>query len=546
MSNSNNNSANAPVRTVADTILEQLRLWGVKYIYGIIGDSIFGLIDAIARQNELQFITVKHESTAAMMACTEAKLTGALGVCIATSGPGLANMINGLAEAQMGKCPVLVITGQVPLSKVGTHYKQYIDQQQLIHPIATYSSLVTHPDAAIEVLTNAMNTALTERTVTHLSIPEDIFTMTTSAIPRSKIPFAKPSLSKNELQAAVNQMRDAQRPLIMVGADVKMCSSEIIRLSEIWGAGIVRAYGAIGTISDEVPAMLGGIGESGNRYATDLFQQADIVLQIGTSWWPAKNGPDQAKVILIHTSMQQLNLSVPITLGLMGNIPEIVSLLVAEFGTEGYQPNTNWITRIAEAKQMWITENDQERSMTQFPLYPSRIVKAIEANVSEDAIIALDIGDSNLWFQRNFRAARQEVLVSDPWRTMGFGLPAALAAKCVMPERQVVCIVGDGGLEMVLAELLTAVRYKLNITLILFNNGSYQMEADKMRMKGQVPYGHDLTNPDFVQLAEACGWKSVRLSSEDQPETVIQQAIDSQVPVFIDIPTSRSPYPNFN
>lgn len=546
MSIPTNKSEVSPTRNVADTIIEQLRLWGVKYIYGIIGDSIFGLIDAIAQQNEIQFIAVKHESTAALMACTEARLTGSLGVCIATSGPGLANMINGLAEAHMSNCSVLAITGQVPLAKVGTLYKQYIDQQQLIQPIAKYSCFVAHPDAAVEVLTHAMHTSLIECAVTHLSIPVDVFTMMTSSIPRSRIHISESSPSRNEIQAAVNQMKSAQRPLIMVGTPAKGCSSEIVRLSEIWGAGIVHSYGAIGAISDEIPNMLGGIGESGNTFATELFQQADFVLQIGTDWWPENNQPDQIKVILIHTSMHHVNQSVPIELGLIGTIPKILMMLIEAFGAVGYQTNTKWITQVREARQQWITLNDQERNISQFPFYPSRIVKAIEANVSEDAIIALDIGDSNLWFQRNFRAKQQETLVSKSWRTMAFGLPAALAAKCVKPERQVVCIVGDGGLEMVLAELLTAVKYKLNITLILFNNGSLQMEADKMRMKGQVPYGHELTNPDFVKLAESCGWEAVRLDHDVQLETVIQQALNSQKPVFIDIPISRSPYPNFN
>lgn len=545
MTNPMNASENPQSRTVADIIIEQLRIWGVTCIYGIIGDSILGLMDAIAKQNAIKFIAVKHESTAAIMACTEARLTGSLGVCIATSGPGLANMINGLAEAQMGHYPVIAITGQVPLSKMGTHYKQYIDQQQLIQSVSSYSCLVAHPDAIVEVLTNAIHASLTGSTVTHLSIPEDLFMMKTGSVPRPQIHFAKSSLDKNEIREAVIQMKYAKRPLIMVGSNVRSCSSEIVRLSEHWGAAIVHAYGAIGSIPDGIPTMLGGVGESGNKFATDLFKQADVVLQIGTNWWPELNLTDQAKVILIHSSNQHLNLSVPLDLGLIGRIPEIVSLLTEEFAAEVYQTNIEWMSQVHKAKQMWITLNEKERNISEFPLYPSRIVKAIETIISEDAIIALDIGDSNLWFGRNFRAKHQDVLVSNQWRTMGFGLPAALAAKYSMPNRQVVCIVGDGGLEMVLAELLTAVRYKLNISLILFNNGSLQMEADKMRMKGLVPFGYDLTNPDFVTLAESCGWTAVRMNLFDEPEIVFNQALDSLKPVFIEVPTSRTPYPDF-
>ena len=202
-------------RTVAEAILEQLHQWGVKRIYGVIGDAIFSLMDAIARQNQIKFIAVKNESVASLMASAEAKLTGRLGVCISQMGPGLGNLMNGLGDAYLDQAPVLAITGQAPLNKIGTDYKQYVDQQELVKPFARYSTLVVHPDTSIEVLSKAMHTALSESAVAHLSIPEDIF-----SLPTNEQPYPNPILS-TDLETLYNDeivqritriMRIAEKP----------------------------------------------------------------------------------------------------------------------------------------------------------------------------------------------------------------------------------------------------------------------------------------------------------------------------------------------
>ena len=200
-------------------IVEQLRLWGVQRIYGVVGDAIFGLVDAIARQPAIQFIAVKHESTAAMMASAEAKLTGGLGVCAAQMGPGLGNLINGLGDAYSDQTPVLAgIAGQVPQRKMGTPYKQYIDQQVLMGALRLGRSLLAHPDTCVELLTKAMHISLTEGGVTHLSVPSDLFTMTTIARPWKKTTLiSQKTIQRETLQPMIDVMQAAQRPLILVG-----------------------------------------------------------------------------------------------------------------------------------------------------------------------------------------------------------------------------------------------------------------------------------------------------------------------------------------
>ncbi|MER2078264.1 thiamine pyrophosphate-dependent enzyme [Psychrobacillus psychrotolerans] len=188
-------------------------------------------------------------------------------------------------------------------------------------------------------------------------------------------------------------------------------------------------------------------------------------------------------------------------------------------------------------------ENEQEGKATDYPLHPSRIVRGIEKSVAKNAILTIDTGDVTVWMNRNFRQSNQNIFFSGYWRSMGFGLPAAIAAKMEKPEEQVVAIVGDGGLEMVLADLLTATRYNLDITVIVFNNGSLQMESDKIQAAGLKEIGTKLTNPDFVKIAEACGWKAFRVHDEDKLESVIQSAITSAGPSLVDIPTAQAFFP---
>jgi pyruvate oxidase len=538
---------NAPTyRTVAEAILEQLHQWGVKRIYGVIGDAIFSLMDAIARQNQIQFIAVKNESVASLMASAEAKLTGKLGVCISQMGPGLGNLMNGLGDAYLDQVPVLAITGQAPLNKIGTDYKQYVDQQELVKPFARYSALVVHPDTCIEILSKAMNTALSESAVAHLSIPEDIFSM-----PTNEQPFPNPILSNglesfddDEIIQRITQiMKTAQRPMILLGRGAKGTGSLIQDLAKQWGAGVVTDWEGKGVLPDSSPVLLGGIGKGGNPYAVNLFKQSDVVITAGTTWWNETYASTQVKILQIATYQSKLLKSTPIEVGVIGNPKTILPQLTN--GLQDFTPNISWINQVQGIKNTWERQNEQEGNQMGAPVPPSAIIRALEKTIQSDAIITLDLGNVTIWFTRNFRARKQEIITSSRWRTMGFALPAAMAAKLCKPDKQVVALVGDGGLEMVLGDLLTASRYQLPITVVLFNNGALQMEKDKMQMKGLIPEGTDLTNPDFVKLAEACGWTAHRVEHSNQLEQVLQNAFTSKYPCLIDVKTASITHPDF-
>ncbi|TVY11138.1 thiamine pyrophosphate-binding protein [Paenibacillus cremeus] len=533
-----------PCCTVAELILEQLRLLGVERIYGVVGDAVFGLLDAIAKQERISFIAVKHESVAALMASAEAKLTGRLGVCIAQMGPGLANLINGLGDAYLDQAPVLAITGQAPLNKIGSFYKQYIDQQQLLQALSSYSQLIVHPDAAVNALKQAVCTSLVQRTVSHLSIPTDLFAMPTAARPFEPPQRSVQTPSTEQLQAVLQVLASAKQPMILVGKEARSARESIPTLAERWGGGIAISYGAAGVIPDTNPWMVGGLSEGGNPFLSELFQKADVVLAVETSWWPASDVPRSARVIQLAKHQAHLGHGVPADIEVVGDPASLIPRLIEGLGSH-HVPNQAWLKQVQQCKQAWSVQNDVERNHSSSPLHPASVIQLIEQQIDEDAIVALDEGDVTLWFLRNFRAAGQTMLLSERWRTMGFGLPAALVAQLCSPNQQVICITGDGGLGMVLADLLTAKRYKLPITVIVFNNGTLQMERDKMFMKGLQPEGTELTNPDFAKVAEACGWTAFTISSAQQLSEALQQSRSSREPVLLDVSVARIPHPDF-
>jgi pyruvate oxidase len=529
--------------TVAKLMLQQLETWGVKRIYGVVGDAIIGLMDELAKQDTIQFIAVKHESVAAMMASAEAKLTGRLGVCLATMGPGLGNLLNGLGDAYLDKAPVLAITGQAPTKKIGTDYKQYVDQQELIKPLAEYTSLLAHPDTVTELLVKAMSTSLVKGAVTHLSIPKDLFTMNSTAKVQKepKIFKSHSTPSEMDIKEVLKAMQSAKKPMILAGNGAKNAVREIEELARLWGAGILVSLGAKGVFNQSFENLLGGIGQGGNPHAKELFQQSDVVLLAGDLWWPDGYVPQDARIIQIDVAKENIGKGIPVEMGIVGTAEMLVPLFTKQL--QNHSLNQAWLTLIHTAKETWDKENEQEGLQSTQPLHPARIVRAIENTVTEDAIMALDTGDITVWFNRNFRSTNQEVIFSGEWRTMGFGLPAALAAKLCYPDKQVVAIVGDGGIEMTLADLLTAVRYQLNITVIIFNNHALQMERDKMIAGGSIPKDVDLTNPDFVKMAEACSWKGYHVVNESELEETIYKALSDNGPSLVSVETAPIVHP---
>ena len=529
-------------RTVADYIVEQLDAWGIHKIYGIPGDAILPFIDAINRHPRIKFISVKHESAAAFMASAEAKLTGGIGVCTATSGPGTANLINGLADAKSDRAPVLAITGQVDSFNLGTNYKQYIDQHILMAAVTDYSGLVSVPDSCNDVMVKALRKALTQGTVAHVCFTKDVWQIPTEERIRPPEPYLR-TLAQSQpevIAEAVKKMNEAQRPAILAGRGARNSGAKLIELAQKWQAGICTSLPAKGIVPGDHFLMMGGLGEGGSEASTIMLTEADLVLTVGATWWPEKYTSKQTRIIQIDAVPDNIGMGSQVEYGVVGDLEVLLPII-----TRGIQETDKrtWVDRLSSLREQWLDRIATEITSAGAPVSPGYLVKTLEKVSAPDGIIVLDVGDHTVWFNRIFTGIAQEVLISGSWRTMGFGLPAAISANLAQPDRQVIALIGDGSLAMSLGEFLTAVRYHVPVTIVVMNNGYLAMEKDKMELKQMDPSLTSLTNPDFAKFAEACSGIGFRVERPDDLENVLREAVNSGQPALVDVVASPVKFP---
>ncbi len=525
----------------SDIILRILANAGVKSIYGVSGDTIFPLLDAISRQDRIKYYSAASESGAAFMASNEAIVSGRLTVCTATSGPGTANLVNGLADAYFDSAPVLALTGQVSASKLGTNTKQYFSHDNLIKTFAAFSQTAASPQALVPALLEAVHTGISQKTVAHLSIPKDVLSAPLEE-PGGLPEVAQSSAARvnlgYELDSALGILNNSKNPLIVYGLKDRDAAETAALLSEKLRAALVLSQQARGAIPDNHPRVIGGIGEG---YLPAILNHADCVLLVGEPFYEMKFIPAKIPLIQITDKVSSLFYA-RITCGLVGK-QSLLLKLISDHVTP-VKNNTWWSEEIEKekARRQQMIEGDASNNQT--PIHPARLVSALSKITANDAVIALDIGSFMHWFDRSFQTDSQTVLISSEWRSMGAGLPAAIGAKIALPERQVVCLTGDGGMLMSMGELATAVRYNLAVTIIVFNNRGYILEKQKMQAEGFNPFGYELKVPDFARCAEACGAKGIEVENPDKLDEVLAEALNYNQPVLVDVTVSDVPLPS--
>ncbi len=525
---------------VASVLLSQMAKWGIKNIYGTAGDAIIPLLDAIQHQDAIRYFAVRHESSAAIMASAEGKCTSRIGACIGTSGPGLANMLNGIADASADHVPMLVITGQVTSDKIGTEAKQYIDQQQLISPLTVYSASLQHPDAALKLINKAIIEAISKKGVSHVSIPKDVLTLPCSLSIHPPTGLLQNTHPKNltQLDQCVEALNSARQPMIYIGRGARGASASIIELAEKLNTGIIETLGAKGTVSANHELNVGGIGEGGTEESSDLLKQSDCLLIIGANWYPDSFVPKETQVIKIDTAPGSIEAQQDITLGLVGDAAEVVNLITPKiFRNE----HVEWLNKIRNTRGVMIERLDRERQTSGQTISPQALMAALEKSIAADAIITLDTGDHTIWFNRIFRAKQQMVTFSGKWRTMGYALPAAISSKLQYPEKEVTALVGDGSFMMTLMELSTLMKYQTPIKIIVANNATLAAEKSKMIAAGLKPFGVELTNPDFSLLARSFGIKSIKVTHINELSEALHEVYADNQAVLLDVHITDPP-----
>ena len=528
---------------VAQYLVEQLRVWGVQRVYGLVGDAILDFVDALEKAGGPRFVAVRHEASAAFMASAEAKLSGRPACCTATTGPGAVNLLNGLADAALDQVPLLAITGQSARSRIGTDQKQYFDQQRLFSSVAGFSQLVAAPEALPAVLPLAWRAMLGEGKAAHLSVPMDLWRAEVKAPVRQEEPYlgARHHPAIDVVRGAAHRMGQSARPVIVCGHGARTAREALIALAERWQAPIVRSLGGIGVVPGHHPLVVGGYGAAGSAASHRLLQQADMALVVGTTWWPHGHVPLDLPIVQIDVRPGNVGRDAEVAWGIVGDAAAVLPTLL-----EAVEPASrpDWLSQAQALRRDWEARVAPLRRAGGPPVSPGYLVTELEQAIAPDAVVVLDVGDHVLWFGQFFRGEQHRVLFSGTWRSMGFGIPAAIAAALCSEGRQVVALVGDGGLAMSAGELSTVAQLGVPVTVVVADNGWLAMEKNRMDKAGLASEATRLPAVDLVKLAEASGLRAWRVEAAGQLPDVLRAALGCGGPALVDVPVVAGPPPD--
>jgi len=539
---------NTRINTTTSDVLFDILIddWGVDTIFGIPGDGINGLIEALrVRKNKIKFVQTRHEESAAFMACGYSKFTGKLGVCIATSGPGGIHLLNGLYDAKFDGASVLAITGMQYHDLLDTHTQQDVKLDRLFEDVCVYSTRVMGPAHIENVTQIACRTALAKRGVAHLTIPVDFQSMPLKrAHPsmrnlhhHSGAVMTWPALipKEQDLRAAADVLNSGKKVAILAGQGANGATDELIQVAETLGAPIIKALLGKSAVPDDCPYTTGSIGLLGTSASQDAIEECDTLFMVGTSFPYLEFLPKPGRVrgVQIDIDPERLGLRYPVSVGLLGDskktLQELLPLLKRK-------QNRTFLETIQDEMEQWWKLMEERGTRRDRPMKPQVPAWELGKRLSERAIVTCDSGTIATWWARQIPARRgQRYSLSGTLATMACGLPYAIAAQIAHPDRQVVAFVGDGGLSMLMAELATCAKYRLPVkTIVIKNNTLGQIKWEQMAMLGNPEYACELQPIDFVKVAEGCGVKGFSVDDPSQCGEILDMALETSGPALVE------------
>lgn len=514
--------------TAADVLVETLLDWGVEVVFGLPGDGINGIMESLRTHEEkIRFIQVRHEEAAAFMACGYAKFTGKLGVCLATSGPGGIHLLNGLYDAKLDNQPVLAITGLQFHDLIGTFTQQDVALDKLFMDVAVFDERIMGPTHVENIADLACRTALAYHTVAHITFPVDLQEKevkkkqaSSRNVPHhSSDVYARSARLPNQsdIERAADILNQGKTVVILAGRGALNATEELEQTAEILGAPIVKPLLGKAAVPDDSPYTTGGIGLLGTRPSQEAIEDCDTLLMVGTSfpYIEFMPKPGQARGIQIELDPKRIGLRYPVEVGLVGDsrntLRELIPLLKRK-------PDRKFLQAAQAGMKDWWELMEKQAARQDKPMKPQVVAWELGKRLRNDAIVSCDSGTIATWWARHILARRGQMhTLSGNLATMAPGLPYTIAAQVAYPSRQCVAFVGDGGFSMLMADFVTAVKYKLPIKVVIIKNNTLgQIKWEQMVFLGNPEYGVDLQPIDFAAFAHACG--GVGFSVEDPAE----------------------------
>ena len=551
-------------RTAADVLIETLIDWNVDTVFGLPGDGINGIMEALrTHQDKVRFVQVRHEEAAAFAATSYAKFSGRLGVCVATSGPGGLHLTNGLYDAKLDGAPVLALTGHHYADLIDTHAQQDVDLTRVFEDVTVYNTRVMNSAHVENVAHLACRTALARRGVAHICFPTDLQEQPADSGPRSKRNIKGHVDEVDGLAAQVRRERavlpdtrdvaraaellnSAGRVTILAGAGALGAGEELESVAEALGAPIVKALLGKAAVPDTSPYTTGGIGLLGTAPSEEAMTGCDALLIVGASFpyiefYPK---PGQARAVQIDLDPERIGLRYPVDVGLVGDARRTLEALMRLLQRK---EDRSWLESAQAGMKEWWALMDERAGRMDSPMKPQVITAALDQLLTDDAIVVSDSGTITTWFARHLRARRgQAYSLSGTLATMACGLPYAVGAQTAFPGRQVVAVVGDGGLSMLMAELATAVKHELPIRVVVYKNNTLgQIKWEQMVFLGNPEYGCELHPIDFVKVAEACGARGIRIDDPHRAAEQLREAFSWDGPVLVEavVDINEAPMP---
>jgi pyruvate dehydrogenase (quinone) len=528
--------------SVADVMVATLKASGVRRVYGIPGDSLNGFTDAMRRAGGMAWQHVRHEEAAAFAAAAEAALTGELAVCAASCGPGNLHLINGLFDANRSRVPVLAIAAQIPEDEIGSEYFQETHPQNLFRECSVYCELVSEPEQMPRVLEIAMRTALARGGAAVVVIPGGVFFADVpsgaKAVPvRAAASVIRPDDSS--LVAAAEVLNSAQRVTILAGAGCAGAHQQLIDLAGALQAPVVHAFRGKEFIEYDNRFDVGMTGLIGFTSGYRAMEHCDALLMLGTDFPYRPFYPGGVPVIQVDVRGEQIGRRVPVDVPLVGTVKDTVDALLPLITVKTDSAHLDRMTahyRRARARLDRLAESHRGRS----PLHPQSVATAIDRLAADDAVFAADVGTPCIWAARYLRMnGRRRLIGSFNHGSMANALPQAIGAQASQPGRQVVALSGDGGIAMLLGELITLRQLHLPVKVVVFNNGALSFVELEMKAAGIVTYGTDLDNPDFAAIAQAAGLFGARVEKAGALDDALLAAFAHDGPALVDVRTDR-------
>lgn len=542
--------------TVSDFIVERLYQWGVRRIYGYPGDGINGVFGALNRANgKIMFIQARHEEMAAFMASADAKFSGELGVCIATSGPGASHLLTGLYDARMDHMPVLAITGQQARTALGGHYQQELDLVSMFKDVAgAFVQQASAPAQVRHLVDRAVRTAIGERKVTAIILPNDLQEEEYSEPPRahgtihSGIGYSRPKVVPYEadLQRAADVLNAGEKVAILVGAGALNATDEVIQVAEKLGAGVAKALLGKAALPDELPWVTGCIGLLGTEPSYKLMSECDTLLMIGSGFPYSEFLPEegQARGVQIDIRADMLSLRYPMEVNLEGDAAETLRALLPLLTPRSER---KWRDSIEQWRADWDDKLAQRAMLEAEPINPQRVVSELSPRLPDRAIITCDSGSCANWYARDLKIRRDMMCsLSGGLASMGAAVPYAIAAKFAQPDRPVVALIGDGAMQMNnMAELITVAKYWREwqnphwICAVFNNEDLNQVTWEQRVMEGDPKFeaSQNIPNVPYHLFAESIGLKGLYVDREDAVAAAWEQALAADRPVLIEFKT---------